>query len=328
MKYLKRFNENKEEPFVINDLINEKITWKEILLWGSIFIGVSQFKNEYSKYQYLKNLYSLVNSENKPKGKEKEICENIRKSLINDIKESPEWKKFNKKQIIDSILNVQFLIIDSNEIFVGDKLGCFINLENIKSQKSIASKLLEEPKENNIIAINRKTLFSPICEDIVKHEIYHYISKLENYPFDNPKLVTFFDKNISDKDYLSKKISILMFLRKNELLDLMKIDINKFKMTDQGKEVNLYNIAKYLVDEYQNKINYYEGEDEIFARWEVLKSDMYKSGFKKDKITTDDIQKYLLTISSDDKLEEVIDILLALDWNKLDEFQNFVKSNN
>jgi len=190
--------------------------------------------------------------------------------------------------------------------------------------------------ENNIIAINRSVLSSPMCEDVVKHELYHYVSKLKNYPFstlrnDFVNITTinkFIDKKTSDKVYLSKKISILLFLRRNEFADLMKMDINKFEMTDHGKSVDLYTVAKHLVDGYQQKVNYYENDDEIFARWHVLKSDIYKSGIKKDKITTEDIQKYLLTIKSVDEFQEAIDILLPLDWGKLDEFQDFVKLNS
>lgn len=65
-----------------------------------------------------------------------------------------------------------------------------------------------------------------------------------------------------------------------------------------------------------------------YIKWHVLKSDIYKSGIKKDKITTEDIQKYLLTIKSVDEFQEAIDILLPLDWGKLDEFQDFVKLNS
>lgn len=83
MKYIKNYNNH-------YNMITEKITWREILFFASLFYIGTHSYSYYQNYQNdreIKKLYYEVNSTtNYPQGKEKELIEKIKHDVILDRK--------------------------------------------------------------------------------------------------------------------------------------------------------------------------------------------------------------------------------------------------
>lgn len=315
MIYLESFNDYN---------INEKVSWKDLFFYSLIFLtGYSNYKD----YKKINNLYSEINSpDSRPSIEEKELLESIRQKLINDVKDSSKWNKFGKDKLLDSLKVVEFRIVDSidyeNKISKNSS-ACFINLDNLKSSTSFfLKKVVKEPSQNNIIVVRRDALKYDHFEDILIHELYHYLDKLLALNNDFSK---FIDTDVKDKHYASKKFA---FILKSfaESKDRSKEQIKSFKLYyDDGKLGDLYEISKDLIDPWLKEYDYYSSPDELFARWWTLKSDMKQKGIIKnieDRITLEDISDYLKKGAGDDSY----DIIMILDWDKLEDFQNYIES--
>lgn len=131
----------------------------------------------------------------------------------------------------------------------------------------------------------------------------------------------------SDDQYASKKCAILS---KNEIIDFSSY-IDLFGLSDKsGQEVDVYQFCKNYIDPYKDNFKYYSSNEEVFARWFTLKTDMFRKGIISNvsqDIKIEDISKYL------DKCNELEDfdskyqchhIMMALDWSKLDQFQKSI----
>lgn len=306
--------------------INEKIGWKEILVSLVILFGARKAINTYREYDYLKSVYSKINSkESIPTKEESEKLESIRLNLIEDIESDDKWDKFDKTGILDSIRNIKFKVMDSDKYINDISLACYINIESMKNNRKYLKPFLNTPSENDVIAIRRDVLDRKDISLVVSHELYHYLDKLIKL---NKEFSNFIDWKVkSDDQYASKKYSILS---KNAIIDFSS-NIDLFSMSNKsGQEVDLYQICKDYVDPYKDKFKYYSSNKEVFARWFTLKTDMFRKGIISNvsqDIKIEDISRYLdkcNEMGDFDSEYECLDIMMVLDWSKLDQFQKSI----
>lgn len=301
MKYLNRFNK-----------IDEKLNWKHFLIMFGLTVN---FIPNYKKYNNLKHVYSLINSpESNPTEQESKKLDKVRKLLIKNVRETNIFNKFNKEWVIDSLNNIKFKLVDkidfaNNELEVVDSIkfvGCYIPLYGFKS--GIISKLAGEPKEDNIILIDRNLLLDSVfdLEGTLMHELYHYFDKLtdKQYQIDD----SYLDKKVfSDTTYGLNKITNILTANNYNYDTLVDEEIKK-------DILSLYNNYK------SNKI-YYMSYSEVFARWNTFKSLLLKDGYIKninEMPTKRDIYKYMYLKLYEDNLT----VLLVLNWDKLNDIDN------
>ena len=214
---------------------NEKVSWKDILFWSVLFLGTRQIGGVLGEYRLLNNLYNQINSTtSKPSVEDSTKLESIRLNLLDEISKSPRWEKFGKTNLIDSLSKVKFKVVDSLPYSTNiseNSSACFINLEAMKDRtRFIVKKFINEPTENNLIVVRKDMMNSKELQDVLIHEIYHYLDKLLIV---NNDLSKFVDMRIkSDRNYASKKICILM---KNHLLEYNSKTKNNKKIGVKGK---------------------------------------------------------------------------------------------
>lgn len=155
--------------------VNEKIKWSNLLFaLGLAYIGISK----YGEYNKIKDIYGVVNSnESTPTSNEAIWIEKIRSEVIEQIKVSNLFKKFDKEYIIDSIQNINFRIVDDQIPFSKGARACYIYIKPLKGKYTY---LLQDqiPSGENFIIINRKSMKDSNYTEVVVHEIYHYFDRL------------------------------------------------------------------------------------------------------------------------------------------------------
>lgn len=283
--------------------INEKISWKNILLaFGITAVGVINYR----EYNILKKIYKAVNSEQSiPSKSDSVIIEKIRSEAIEKIQKSNLFNKFNKKFIIDSISVIDIRVVDSID-FTRESSGCYINIKKVKELKK--NILLDVPSKDNFIIIERSALNSKIAAETISHEIYHYFDKLlgsnDVKYSNNINLDKFTDKKVSDYKYSIGKIEAFI-----------------------GSPPDSSNINRYklLLDEIYKQIKsdkeYYTNPNEMFSRYKTLKDDMIRLGIIKDinsKVTIEEIATLFDKYSVSDRLN-VLPYIFYLDLSKLEE---------
>ena len=188
------------------------------------------------------------------------------------------------------------LILNKKNVALFIKLG---DLEKILNDDRFRS------SKKNMILINIKHINDDDLSEVLTHEIYHYVDVLLDNISDKLELSKFVDKNIiNDKNYLNYKAALL--------LDADTKNLNNY-ISDL--------IADIAINTVDN-IEYLSDDGEIFVRWKSFKSKMVKLGYLKslsDKIDQREITKYLQNnkVSLTD-----LDILLVLDWNKMEELDS------
>ena len=307
MKYIKNYNN-----------MNEKISWNKFLLSLLIgYIGYSNINKIYKDYKQNKEihyLYNIINSTtNYPTGEEKEIIENTRNEVIDQIKQSDLFNKFGKPYIIDSIKTATIKIADIDiDIISSDVAAAYIYLEPFTKQLQSHDNFKDiKTTKSNVILINKNFLDSNDLSDMLTHEIYHYVDKLYDSIYVSTKLdlSQFIDKKIQNKNYLKNKFSI----------------INTGIPYDELKDDKLKDLIIQYFDTYdKGDIEYLTKPEEIYARWKTLKSKLIDSKIIQDYkniITTKDIIKFSL----DHKLgKEDLDLLLMIDLNKVEELDKLI----
>lgn len=281
--------------------VNEKIKWSNLLFaLGLAYIGISK----YGEYNKIKDIYQVVNSnEATPTSNEAIWIEKIRSEVIDQIKVSNLFKKFDKEYIIDSIQNINFRIVDDQIPFSKGARACYIYIKPLKGKYTY---LLQDqiPSGENFIIINRKSMKDSNYAEVVVHEIYHYFDRLltggeERYSEEN-KIAQFIDTNLDDERYTKKKIMALMLFANNK-----------------GKSEN--EVVDALYDEYMDNKKYFVSEPELFARYKTLKHQMVKGGYISsinESVTIEKLAEYLFGLDAWNRSEQLF-ILLSLDLKKL-----------
>lgn len=235
--------------------------------------------------------------------------------MIDQISKSTKWNKFNKSDIIDSLKSIRFLVIDStkySEMSQGS-LACFIDLGRAKTK--FASKFLDKPNENGIIAVRSDAMKLKNLPSILVHELYHYVDKLNS---NSIKLSRFVDRRLRYDKKLAIKKSLSL------LLSNMEFDPESITWSDKYEEAN-----DYVQGHWIKNWDYFTSDDELFARWMAIKSEMLKSGFITDiqkKIKFSDMSGWYQTLKGDDK-SEFENLMFFLDWSKIDQIDSQIFNN-
>lgn len=288
--------------------IDEKISWQNLI----IALGITAFSVvNYREYNTLKKIYKAVNSEQSiPSKSDSLIIEKIRLEVIEKIRTSNIFNKFNKSFILDSISKVDFRVVESID-FTRESNGCYINLKRMKDLRK--NVLLDVPSKDNFIVIERRVLSKKNAYSTISHEIYHYFDKLlgkDDYKYSHDiKLDTFIDKNLENKKYCLKKISGLIGAPVEE------------------KDKKAHNL---LLDELYKALksekNYYNNTSEIFVRYKTLKDDMIRLGIINNvnsKITATEILILLDKYTFLDRLD-ILPYLFYLDLSRLEELDKVI----
>lgn len=316
MKYIKEFNTYKDL-----DMINEKITFKDVLFYvglSAIIFGQPVYKlyNGAKNFYEVKKIYNIVNStENYPTGEEKIFIDSVRSDIISQVKSSNLFSKVNKGYILDSLKNVTIkiveptgnLVVSKNSAAVFIKLGDF---EELVKGNFLFKHFDMHSSKKNVILINRNHINDKDLSEIITHEIYHYVDVLLG---SNKELSTtlglskFVDnKIIDDENYLTYKATL---------------------MFGMGKTLSAYmkSLIKDLSIMTVDNISYLSKDEEIFARWKTFKGKLVKMGYVdslETPITSLEVSKY---VKDNDISLMDLDILLTLDWSKMEELDNLIR---
>lgn len=304
MKHLKPF-----EGF--DDYLTEKIKWQHLLLALGLYHGAKDLKTAKS----INHIYQVVNSpKSDPTESEKKTFDAIRKQMIESVRNSDRFQRFNKEWVIDSLKNIKVKVLDSIDLEGSNPkstLGAYFYIKPY-NDKWISKPIgwIHGESDDNLVFIKREILDDKDLDEILIHELYHYLDRLMSYP-DETKRLYFFDKKAfkDDKYTLNKLARIMMANQRN--YDTLSNDMKRQ--------------IKYLYDDWKSKKSYYQEPGELFARWNTLKSDMLKDGCLKDINqcpTKKDIYEFLFTRRRVDA--QYLPLLLVLDWDRLEEFNRIM----
>jgi hypothetical protein len=274
----------------MNTNINEKVTWKELLIGLGVFLGTKYIIKDYKNYTFLNSLYNIANSELK----DDSLSLEVKQRIINDVKESDLFAKYGKDYMLDSLQKATIIITDK-DIF-DESNGFYIHLPNILENFKIINLLTfhKKPSSDNIIFIHNKTLEDKSFDGVLTHELYHYVDRLlENR---NEALFTNYD-SINQVE-LEKKL--------NRIIDKDVLGIMK-----------KINLDKDIINDLLDNKEYFTSNKEIFARVNTLRSNMKKEGIIKninEELNDDIIRSYINeNIIKEENIESVIsDITISL----------------
>lgn len=279
MKYIK----SKEE------LINEKISWKELIIGLGIIYGINHYFGEERLPRMTgKEIDRLIfDISNKPSKEEDTFIKKIREDLVDDIESTNNLDSIKKKKVISVIRNIKFVCVDTETMeIIGENRGtmaCYFKHLNEKMQLISA------------IIVDKKRLSSLGSSSIIIHELRHLVDDvLEGDIFDSKNyseftnIVDILDKDIVlgtpvGKKRLKQKID---FYSKNlvELAIGKKIeDIKSEKGRKEVKEVEEQfrnNFLGMFDDEKTTK--YLTSPAEVYVRFHGLKRWMIKNKYLKD----------------------------------------------
>lgn len=274
----------------MNDKINEKVTWKELLVGFGIFIGTNYVIKDYKNYTFLNDLYNIANSDKINDS----LSLEVKQRIINDVKESELFAKYGKDYILDSLQKVNIIITDK-DIFDGSR-GFYIHLPNILEHFKIINLLTfyKKPNSDNIIFIHNKTLEDKAFDYVLTHELYHYVDKL----LENRNEVLFTNYDSLNKIEIERKLQIII---DKDVLDIMRKS----------------NFDKDIINELLDNKEYLTSNKEIFARVNTLRSNMKKEGIIQNinqELNDVLIKNYITNnITKKENIESVVgDIIISL----------------
>jgi len=312
MKYIKEYNQFEE--------LNEKVSVKDIVLYFAILYGINGVNNlvfdlirNYNLNKEVNKIYSIVNSPiNLLEDENKILIEKLKKDIILQVKNSNLFDKFGKNYILDSLENITIKIANPTGKLINENTAAvFIKLGDI--EKMMKNKFLFKFSDNhstksNVIIINERYINDKQLPEMLTHEIYHYVDALlssnNNYISSELKLSKFVDKNLDDKNYSVRKLTSIL--------------------SSKPDNIQIQDIISKLTSSILEDDKYLSSDEEIFTRWKTLKTKMIKNGYIEDMKTKIN-KNILLDYLSRNKPNYIdIEILLILDFDKIEELDNAV----
>jgi len=272
-----------------------------ILLFSTIIF------NNYKKYNQkhqINKLFTITNSSTDDFSfKNKEYIDSIKFEVTQKIIFSNLYQKNNIPFIIDSLKNIPIKISEPIGKLIMSKTtaGVFICMDEL-SDVLTEINYLKNLKSNNkyIILINNRYLNDIYLDEIITHELYHYLDKLVYNISDTINKFQIVDKDLSNSDYLVSKVSFLYNIKKNNITpDLKKTILN-------------------LSDDVLSDKSYLSSEKEIFARWKTFKSKLVDLNYIKN--INSNVYRYNITeyIETNKANTYDFELLLIIDLNKLE----------
>lgn len=232
--------------------IDEKVSWKELVIGLGIYLGANYVIKDYKNFNFINNLYDIANSEIK----DDSLSLEVKKRIINDVKESAIFVKYGREYILDSLQKTKIIITDKN-IF-DESNGFYIHLPNMLEHFKVVNFLTlhKKPNVDNIIFIHKKTLDQQNFDEILIHELYHYVDKL----LENRK-----DHFFTDYTYLTK--------------ELLEAKLEKIIDKEYLEVFEEHGIRDEIINGILNDKDYLTSNKEIFARVNTLRSNLKRDGF-------------------------------------------------
>ena len=233
--------------------INEKISWKELLVGLGIYLGTDYIIKDYKNYSFLSTLYDVVNTDNT----DQKLSEKVKDAIINDVKESNLFNEYGKDYILDSLRKTKVVITDK-DFLLENSNGFYIHLPNVIENFKIVNFLTmyKKPNYENIIFIHKESINNNIFESVLTHELYHYVDKLLSNR--NEKIFT-------DYSYLTK--------------EKLELKLNKIIDNDILNIMNKQGFSNDIIGEILNNRDYLTSNKEIFARVNTLRSNLKRDGY-------------------------------------------------
>lgn len=305
---LNKIYNNKEFSFLVNDLLNTKITKKNL----------EKYNRNILKYYTFCNMKLMINKNNKLILKEKKRLLDLYNKInnLNDNKNiiclnNEQYTCFYKKKKI-KFSDSTFSLLMNNKNRDIRRIVYKKYLNNINSNKEVLLENLIKQKENVVINDKNNKLIKLVTKDLkeTKELFNKYIDIKANLL--NVKKVAFYDiyKSIDDKKYRFKN---------KELYNSLELILNKKQM----KEI----LNNHIIDLYPNKnkidgyltISHYDLEPHILINYNKSFKDMlmvcheighYKVYKERKSSCTYDEMKYI----DDLEIPSTVNELLYMDY--------------
>ena len=276
MKYIKS-----SEEYSINEELELKIGWKQIIIGLCIFAAYKHYFPDRKKITLGEMNRIVADVDNKPTGKEKAAIDDIKNSLIVDIKQDNKISDDKKENLIRGISTIPFIMVDSDtiELITGNEntLGCYFGYMDSFRNKMVTVILVDRERIKLGVHFNETIL----------HELRHLVDYLlvngkEEYS-ELSNIVDMLDKDIVLRNKEGEK------KLRNKINDYVDIMVkNTVDPEDLGSS-RVKELSDTLKDEYfdaifldKGKMDYLTSSSEIYARFHGLKRWMIKNGYLKD----------------------------------------------
>jgi hypothetical protein len=290
MKYIKSC-----EEYSINEELDLKISWRQIIIGLCIFATYKHYFPDRKKITLSEMNRIVADVDNKPTVKEKAAIDDIKNSLIADIKQDSKISDDKKENLIGGIITIPFVMVDSDtiELITGNEntLGCYFGYMDSFRNKMVTLILVDRERIKLGVHFNETIL----------HELRHLVDYLlvngkEEYS-ELSNIVDMLDKDIVLRNKEGEK------KLRNKINDYVDIMVRK-KVSP--KKINLPEVKELsdnLKDEYfdaifldKKNMDYLTSSSEIYVRFHGLKRWMIRKGYLKDmnsEITQDIIIKMM-----------------------------------
>jgi hypothetical protein len=275
---------------------------------GVIIVSVMLLFGYINALLDISKMYSIINSEENLHDTEKYIVEKAKSTVVNNL----ELKCVNDF-IIDSIKTITIRKGKNNNFLLENNYAIFFSVDSIS--KTISnSKLLKYSKhksdKSNAIIINKKAIKNKqlYYEEVLIHELYHYVYKL--LKLEELNLDMYLSKNIDEKEYF--------FIKTLYLNGIDHLSLNKRKQKKINKQIK--NKYKFYLD---NK-KYYQKNEEVFVRWKTFKNKLVELNYLDniyDNVTSDILIKYI-SDGNINKIDE--EILMFINFDKIEDFDKAI----
>lgn len=275
MKYIKS-----SEEYSINEELDLKISWRQIIIGLCIFAAYKHYFPDRKKITLSEMNRIVADVDNKPTGKEKAAIDDIKNSLIADIKQDNKISDDKKENLIRGIITIPFVMVDTETIgfITGNEntLGCYFGYMD-----KVRNKLI------TVILVDRSRVKGVSFSETLLHELRHLVDDLlTDGRKDYSELSNIVD--MLDKDIVLRNKEGEKKLR-NKVNDYVNIMVkNSVDPEDLGSP-RVKELSDNLKDEYfdaifldKSKMDYLTSSAEIYARFHGLKRWMIKNGYLKD----------------------------------------------
>ena len=289
MKYIKS-----SEEYSINEELDLKIGWRQIIIGLCIFATYKHYFPDRRKITLSEMNRIVADVDNKPTGKEKATIDDIKNSLIADIKQDNKISDDKKENLIRGIITIPFVMVDTETIgfITGNEntLGCYFGYMDKFRNKLVT-----------VILVDRSRVKGISFSETLLHELRHLVDDLlTDGRKDYSELSNIVD--MLDKDIVLRNKEGEKKLR-NKVNDYVDIMVKNSVDPENLGIPRVKELSDNLKDEYfdaifldKKNMDYLTSSSEIYVRFHGLKRWMIRKGYLKDmnsEITQDIIIKMM-----------------------------------
>jgi hypothetical protein len=291
MKYIKS-----SEEYSINEELNLKIGWKQIIIGLCIFVAYKHYFPNKKKLTLSEMSRIISDIDSKPTVQEKSIIDKIKNSLVADINQEAGISEDKKKKLLNGINTIPFIMVDTETIsyITGNEktLGCYFGYMD-----KVRNKLI------TVILVDRSRLKGVEFSETLLHELRHLVDDLltdgrKDYS-ELSNIVDMLDKDIVLRNKEGEKKLI------NKVNDYVDIMVKSTVNPNDLDSPRVKELSDKLKDQYfdaifldKSKMDYLTSSAEIYARFHGLKRWMIRNGYLKD-INSEITQDIIINMMQD-----------------------------